>query len=91
MKLKSWQSSVLIGAAIGLAVSMFNREERENFKSGSKKTYNQIKHIYSHPSDSIRQLRLKLDQVSKGTDKLLEQIDQVERLIDKVDQGQDKQ
>ncbi|MFD2639222.1 hypothetical protein [Piscibacillus salipiscarius] len=90
MKLKSWQSSMLVGALVGLAVSMFNREERESFKSGSKKTYQQIKHIYSHPSETIRQLRLKLDQVSQGTDKLIEQIDQVEKLVDKVDQGQKK-
>ncbi|RPF50573.1 hypothetical protein [Aquisalibacillus elongatus] len=91
MKLKSWQTSVLIGALTGFVVSMFNRDERESFKKGSKKTYHQIKHIYTHPSESVRQLRLKLNQVSDGTEKLLEQIDQVERLIDKVDQGQKKQ
>lgn len=91
MKLKTWQSSVLIGALVGLAVSMFSRDERESFKKSSKKTYQQIKHVYSHPSETIRQLRLKLNQVSQGTDKLIEQIDQVERLIDKVDQGQNKQ
>ncbi|SEQ49787.1 hypothetical protein [Piscibacillus halophilus] len=90
MKLKSWQASVIVGALVGLGVSMFDREERENFKRGSKKTYQQIKHIYSHPSDSVRQLRLKLNQVSQGTDKLLEQINQVERIIDKVDQSQKK-
>ncbi|TFB13908.1 hypothetical protein E3U55_15205 [Filobacillus milosensis] len=89
-KLKTWQSGMIIGALMGLVVSMFNQRERESFKNSSKKTYNQIKHIYKHPSESVRQLRLKIDQVNKGTDNLIDQIEQVQRLIDKVDQGQKK-
>ncbi|GEL78133.1 hypothetical protein [Tenuibacillus multivorans] len=90
MKLNSWKTSILIGAMVGLAVSMFNKEDRQVMKTGSKKTYDQIKHVYKHPSQSLQQLRLRLNQVNQGTNKLLDQLDQLERIFHKYDQDKKK-
>ncbi len=83
--MEKWKKGMLVGALLGLLVTMFDRQERDRVKVYSKNMKNEIRQVYSHPSQTITQLRHKLNDVTRGTDKVIQQLDQLESFFNKYD------
>lgn len=46
---------------------------------------NEVRQVYSQPSQAITQLRTKLHDVTRGTDRVIQQLDQLESFFNKYD------
>ncbi|MDQ0351983.1 ABC-type dipeptide/oligopeptide/nickel transport system ATPase subunit [Alkalibacillus filiformis] len=77
--MRLWQKGIVFGALIGFLLTLFKREERQHVLNQSKETVNQVKYIYQHPSQSVHQLRVKLNDVMSGVDQFIYQLDQIEK------------
>ncbi|GGD04670.1 hypothetical protein GCM10007216_39110 [Thalassobacillus devorans] len=84
---KFWKG-VMIGAVIGGAVTLLDKETREYVFSSTKRAGVSVKSYTSNPSEAIRELRLKYNQltnrVADGAKDILEVLNKVEELLDKV-------
>ena len=83
--MEKWKKGMLVGAALGLLVSLIDRQEREKVKDSSRNMKNEVRQVYSQPSQAITQLRTKLHDVTRGTDRVIQQLDQLESFFNKYD------
>ncbi|MFC0014180.1 MULTISPECIES: hypothetical protein [Allobacillus] len=83
--MEKWKKGMLVGAALGLFVSLIDRQEREKVKNYSKNMGSEIRQVYSQPSTAISQLRTKLNDVTRGTDRVIQQLNQLESFFNKYD------
>ncbi len=72
---------MLVGAVVGFSFAMFKQEERHHVINQSKEALDQFKEIYHHPSRTIHQLRLRLDQASTSVEQFVNQLDQIEKKL----------
>ncbi|PKR76929.1 hypothetical protein CEY16_14075 [Halalkalibacillus sediminis] len=92
MQFQTWKKGLVFGALVGFLLTLFKREEREEVRNGSRKVKDQVKYVYTHPSETIHRLRMKLNQMNEGTDKVIEQLNQIEQFFEKrIDQSEQKQ
>ncbi|MET3683136.1 gas vesicle protein [Alkalibacillus flavidus] len=80
--MRLWQKGLVIGALSGFVLSLIQRDERQHVLGQSKRAAGQVKHIYQNPSESVRQLRLKLNDVMTNVDQFVQQLDQVQQKLD---------
>ncbi|WP_085505487.1 hypothetical protein [Thalassobacillus devorans] len=88
MKEHKFWKGVMIGAVIGGAVTLLDKETREYVFNSTKQAGVSAKSYTSNPSEAIRELRLKYNQltnrVADGAKDILEVLNKVEELLDKV-------
>ncbi|GEN46826.1 hypothetical protein [Alkalibacillus haloalkaliphilus] len=77
--MRLWQKGIVFGALFGFLITLFKREERQYVLTQSKQAVGQVKYIYQHPSQSVHQLRVKLNDVMSGVDQFIYQLDQIEK------------
>ncbi|MDQ0159802.1 hypothetical protein [Alkalibacillus salilacus] len=80
--MRLWQKGIVFGALTGFLLSLIQRDERQHVMDCSKQATSKMKQVYQHPSDSVKQLRMKLNDIMVNMDKFVQQLDQVERKID---------
>ncbi|NIK11603.1 hypothetical protein ACKXGF_03595 [Alkalibacillus sp. S2W] len=80
--MRLWQKGIVIGALTGFLLSLIQKDERQHVLDRSKQATGKMKQVYQHPSDSVRQLRMKLNNIMVNMDKFVQQLDQVEQKID---------
>lgn len=84
---KFWKG-VVIGAVIGGAVTLLDKDTRNYVWGSTKQAGRSAKSYSSNPSEAIRQLRLQYNQLTNrladGAKDILEVLNKVEELLDKV-------
>lgn len=79
----SYKKYMIAGAAVGFALAMFKRKERQQFVNDSKAALQQLKFIYDHPTNIIDELQHRLRLINNRTIKVIDQLDQLEELFNK--------
>lgn len=81
-------SSIAIGAVVGGAVSLFNKETRDYVKDKSSEAVDQVNYYAQHPNEAISGLKRTVNDVTTKIDEnktgALNTLDQVENTIGKV-------
>ncbi|WP_035512724.1 hypothetical protein [Halalkalibacillus halophilus] len=85
--MRLWQKGIVAGALIGFIVSLFKKEERTYILNQSKGAKQHLSYYYQNPSTAIHQVRVKLNQAVTSTDKLVNQLDEIETKLEKRDQN----
>lgn len=79
---------VFLGAVIGGAIALVDKDTREYVGDKSRKTGRKCQGYIQHPSEAIHSLRVSYDsfssQISKGVEELLELLQKAESMLNKV-------
>ncbi|WP_028784889.1 YtxH domain-containing protein [Thalassobacillus devorans] len=88
MKEHKFWKGMIIGAVVGGAVTLLDKDTRNYVWNGTKQAGRSAKSYTSNPSEAIRQLRLQYNhltnRVADGAKDVLEVLNKVEALLDKV-------
>ncbi len=80
-------SHIVIGAALGAVVSLFNKETRTYAKDKITVLKDQINEVKEHPDKAVRSLRTAVEKVNQtlasGAENMLQGLDKIEDKFDK--------
>ncbi|MCA0971927.1 YtxH domain-containing protein [Halobacillus litoralis] len=86
---KLWKG-VLVGAAIGGALMLLDKDTRKYVGEKSRSAGTKCSGYIQHPSEAVHALRMNYEyvskQVNKGVEELLAILNKAEELIDKIGQ-----
>lgn len=68
-------TGVLVGAIVGGALSLFDKQTRVSFETCMKKTGNTVKHTVKHPKETYQQVSLKTEEWKETATSLKQDVD----------------
>lgn len=84
---KRLYSSMVIGAVVGGALSLFNKDTRDYVKDKSNEAKDQVNYYTQHPNEAIRKLKYTITDVTTTIEEnktgALNTLDQVDNTINK--------
>jgi len=85
---KTFWSGIVLGAVVGGAVSMFNKDARKYVKNVSEQAADQVSYYMDHPNEAVsnvkRTISIVSEKINSNSSGAMNTLNQVENTLNKV-------